>query len=211
LDQDENLALPVTGLLPIDALNLCHFLGGRLPSDAEWDAAAADCGSQDERARFPWACGDNTDALPTCLQGSLATAAANHQEAGTPCPARLLSVASYPASGKIPPGGEGALFDLAGNAGEWTLPQVVDPDASTLESWRALDPPFIPDVAGVFVRGGDFRSGSVLLENDFRFHLDTGSPGDLDALRRAADRTGFRCVYPAETPLQNDPDTCPDR
>jgi formylglycine-generating enzyme required for sulfatase activity len=208
IDQGADLSLPVTGLSAVEAMELCSFLGGRLPTDQEWDKAAAHCGDANDRARFPWDCSGDTDALPLCLEGSISPAAANHQETGTPCPGRLLPVGSYPAAGRIPAGGEGSLFDLAGNAGEWTLPTPLAPDPSAITGWRndGLLAPL--GIGELYVRGGDYRSGSVLLENAFRFVLDAGD-ANRDALRRAAERTGLRCVYGEEASQVQPEPACP--
>jgi formylglycine-generating enzyme required for sulfatase activity len=209
LAQGADLSLPVTGLSPLEGMALCKYLGGRLPSDSEWDAAAAHCGDANARARFPWSCASDTATLPVCLEGSLVSAAANHQEAGVPCPGRLLAVGTYPAAGKTPPGGDGILFDLAGNAGEWTLPEVLDPSWEEIQSWLGTGQPVPPGVSEVHVRGGDFKSGSVLLENDFRFTLPTAAPEHLDAIWRAAERTGVRCAFSDDTQFAPLDASCP--
>lgn len=110
-DASEDARLPVVGLDAAEAAAYCAFVGGRLPTEAEWEKAAR---GADDRRRFPWG---------TIYDGGLA----NH---GRP---PLRADASDGFVGLAPVGHFGGespygLRDMAGNAWEWTAsrPRPVD-------------------------------------------------------------------------------------
>jgi formylglycine-generating enzyme required for sulfatase activity len=91
--EPEAAELPAWSINWAGALLICRYLGGRLPSAAEWEGFAS---SNDPRRLYPWG-----DAEPS-------VALANYDEhVGGPSP-----VGRYPPS-------ELGLYDLAGNLGEW--------------------------------------------------------------------------------------------
>ncbi|HYO94444.1 MAG TPA: SUMF1/EgtB/PvdO family nonheme iron enzyme [Polyangiaceae bacterium] len=98
--------LPVTGLPPRAAERFCRFVGGRLPSSAEWRYAA----SGSDGRRFPW----GFTGL-VCRRSAFGLSAGPCSQAG----------AGPDLAGARPPGAtpEGVL-DLSGNVAEWTR----DPD-----------------------------------------------------------------------------------
>ncbi len=105
-DDDARLAsprMPVTGITWDDAAQYCAFVGGRLPTEAEWERASRGA----RRQRFPWGRIYNSQL-------------ANHgrSPAGPDASdgfALAAPVGSFPA-GASPYG----LLDVAGNAWEWT-------------------------------------------------------------------------------------------
>jgi formylglycine-generating enzyme required for sulfatase activity len=134
-------AQPVT-CIPWDAAAAyCGWVGGRLPTEAEWEKAARG----DDGRKYPWG---HTE--PTCEQALTgACAAAGPADVGT-----------HP-TGASPYGVE----DLAGNAAEWTadwyaaLYYAVAPDA---------DPAGPANGEFKAVRGGSFAAGSRLAMTGYR-------------------------------------------
>jgi formylglycine-generating enzyme required for sulfatase activity len=157
------------------AFAFCAYDGGRLPTEAEWNFAAA-AGS--EQRPYPWSA-SKTDAS---IDGENATFY------DYPVLPMLPTAVGSHASGR------GALFrfenrghdDLAGNVFEWMLDQWVDPPSDgcgldCLPSWTDEDR---------VVRGGGFDS-------DYSF-LRAGSRSALAASAIEPNR-GFRCARDIET------------
>lgn len=138
LDPLEALDSPITTLSPEDAEALCAFMGKRLPTDAEWQVAAG-------TARYPW--GD--EAPRGCTPDS--TPGANHASQGRVCAKAVVPVGQYaPASG---------LWDMAGNAAEWTVVAAREERTAVLAAWATADAPTMR------LRGGHFAAGPALLDN----------------------------------------------
>lgn len=93
---------PITGVSPVEAERFCRFVGGRLPTSAEWIFAAAGSGAR----RFPWG---NTGLV--CRRASYGLSHGPCSEHGT-----TPELAGARPDGRTR---EGAL-DLAGNVAEWT-------------------------------------------------------------------------------------------
>jgi len=94
---DANEALPINCLTWFEAFAFCAWDGGRLPSEAEWNYAAA--GGREARV-YPWASSDATDVD------------ANHAVYQSP----IAKVGS-----KSPGNGRFGHADLAGNVWEWNV------------------------------------------------------------------------------------------
>ncbi len=94
---------PVVNVAPDEAQTFCRFLGGRLPTAAEWLFAATGT----EARRYPWG-----------ATGLVCRRAAFGLVAG-PCAegARGPELAGFRAGGATPEG----VHDLAGNVAEWTV------------------------------------------------------------------------------------------
>ncbi|MFZ5881938.1 MAG: SUMF1/EgtB/PvdO family nonheme iron enzyme [Chloroflexota bacterium] len=88
---------PVVNVNWYDAVTYCKWVGGRLPSEAEWEKAASWDIATQTKFIYPW--GDN-DPTPDLLNFNYSV--------GNTTP-----VGTYPE-------GENKLFDMAGNVYEWT-------------------------------------------------------------------------------------------
>lgn len=134
-------ALPVNYASWDDARALCRFLGGRLPTEAEWERAAR---GTDGR-RWPW--GDMAQCpVPDADQGG-----GRFQEAITSCAQDGLARVD----GLPNPGPEG-LFGTAGNVWEWVA------DAYAPDAWSKLgssDPVWTEGTARAQRGGGWTASG----------------------------------------------------
>jgi len=198
--------VPVQGLDPADAAVACAWAGRRLPTDAEWHAAAAlrDGGAT---ASYPF---DVDDGAPVGCEPGDPPPAARYRAAGRSCgEGEPLPVGSF--SQTLVERGEGTpVADLAGNVAEW----AVIGDASGED----FDSDGVPDGASaITLRGGGSSSFLQLLENDLPVVFDVADVVDLNRLRAAAAVAGFRCasddvVTVAEEPVcpAPDPDAADD-
>jgi formylglycine-generating enzyme required for sulfatase activity len=101
-----NENLPITCVSWYQLYAFCIWDGGFLPTDAEWNYAAA--GGPAQRA-FPWS------DPSTSYEFDCAHANAD-KDSGTPCVGRMVAVGSLEAGA-----GVYSQYDLAGNALEWVL------------------------------------------------------------------------------------------
>lgn len=160
--------LPVVGVSHREARQYCAFIGGRLPSEAEWERAAR--GSA--RARlFPWGRG---------WDGRLA----NHGRLVRPVRATDDGYAFLAPVGGYPDGASrSGVLDLAGNVAEWVEDWF---DREYYASSPRVDPRG-PSGGSLRVnRGGSFHSPSFALRSAFRGAAPEG-------LRDV--EIGFRCAF----------------
>lgn len=165
--------LPVSMLRHSDAADYCTFVGGALPTEAQFERAARGL----TRRVFPWG---NLYHSQAANHGKLAFVRVDANDGS----AELAPVHAFP-QGATPEG----VLNLAGNAAEWIrdryLPYYVDNET--------VDPQGPGAASGSqtrVVRGGGYLSPRVLLRGAAR---DAASPDE-----RRADR-GFRCAYSTRT------------
>jgi formylglycine-generating enzyme required for sulfatase activity len=145
--------LPINCVTWQEAYAFCIWDGGFLPSEAEWEYAAA--GGAEQRA-YPWGPTDpgkdNQYAVDACYFPS---------GAGT-----CVGVANIAPVGTATAGaGRWGQLDLAGDLWEWTAdsyaPDYVDPCADCAHLAAAIFRVF---------RGGNFNSGTSYLRPPYRFY-----------------------------------------
>jgi len=160
-------SMPVAGVSWNEARRYCAFVGGRLPTEAEWERAAR--GSS--RRRFPW--GDFYNPR-----------LANHGRYEEPVNDDVdghrfcAPVGSYRAA-RSPHG----MDDMVGNVWEWTADSY---DPSFYATSPAIDPSEQSATGPRVVRGGSWRSPSFMLRVTQRWALPE-STTRVDV--------GFRCAY----------------
>lgn len=167
---------PVVMVTWDEASAFCSWMGGRLPSEAEWEIAAR---GGLPGSSYPWG-----SRAPTCrpfVDGGARFAdegeCDGHPERG----ARPWPVASFK------PNGFG-VFDMAGNVWEWTLDgYVAYPQTDGVE----IDP-ILPSQDDLrIVRGGSWYN--------YPRALRVSARGNQRASVRDP-KIGFRCLVPAVTP-----------
>jgi formylglycine-generating enzyme required for sulfatase activity len=163
---------PVTHVLWTDAQDYCHWTGGRLPTEPEWEYVARG----PEGREFPWG---NAYNAHLANHGSWA----DDRTDGTDGYVGLAPVGSFP-DGATPLG----VLDMAGNAAEWVadvfeLDKFGDPVGYADDA--VVNPPAKTAGGGPhIVRGGSFEDGATWLRTSSR---------DYDILPRPP-WVGFRCA-----------------
>ena len=184
---------PVGEVTWFDARAYCLWMGGDLPTEAQWELAAKGVGAR----TYPW---DPDAGGPACLLASFFTGDVS-------CTAEPVDAGSTP-GGDTPEG----LQDMAGNVAEWTLdaydwyPMALLADGGldfySPAGGEPIADPRGPDAGPVYdadagyglsgstlrvVRGGGFHDLGISIRTTARWGADADlrSPG-----------VGFRCAYP---------------
>jgi sulfatase modifying factor 1 len=153
-----------------DARAYCLWMGGDLPTEAQWEYAAK---STDVRRTYPWG-----TSSPTCTQ-------ANYFNGDVAC-AEGPGDAGALGAGDTPEG----VHDMAGNVAEWTFDAYDAYPSDPKTDPRGADAPLYgADAATVLrtIRGGGYRDIALSLRITNRYGADA-------ALRSKG--VGFRCAYP---------------
>jgi len=163
---------PVVNVNWQDAQAFCSWIGGRLPTEAEWEHAAR---GGTEGWRYPW--GNEI----RCDDANFAPATS--RDAKSP---RVYCL-GYPYHGTSTVGtfaGNGfALYDMAGNVLQWTADWTGSYPAGAV-----LDPTGPAAGESRVLRGGSWAAPGIALRVSARHHADPAS---------ARETIGFRCVRDA--------------
>ena len=167
-----NEQLPITCVDWYEALAFCIWDGGTLPTEAEWNEAAA--GGTEQRV-FPWS------APPMSL--TIDCAHANYFGASGPdycvSPAKMGAV--NPVGSESPAGdGRWGQADMAGNVFEWVLDSYAD-----AYSPSCPDCVYADSSADHVIRGGGYNNASSFLLSSFRTANHADGRGGNSGLRCA--------------------------
>ena len=162
-------SLPVTGLRWGEADHYCDELGGRLPTEAEWERAARGDDRGGERT-FSWGRFWN-DRL--CNHGR-----AGGRPDGVDGFRYAAPVGAYPYARSAH-----GLLDMSGNVWEWTADTFVE---RYYQRSSAVDPLGPEAGRGRIIRGGSWRTPPHTHRVTYRLAIpETATAPDL----------GFRCAY----------------
>ncbi len=157
-DNSEFDDYPVTDVDWEDARTFCEWIGGRLPSEAEWEKAA----------HGPTQNSGDTQAYPWGNEWDPQKANADRSDAGEAMP-----VGSYSPSGDSPY----SISDMAGNVWEWVM-DWYDPDYYDYSP--ASNPPGPESGTYRVLRGGSFSESNTSARSAYRLYYYPGSiSGDI--------------------------------
>ena len=163
---NDRLNHPVNCLSFFQALAFCEWLGGRIPSEAEWEYAARSAG---QVVTFPWG-----ETVASCSFAVMS-------DGGDGCGMG----STWPVCSKPRGHTEHGLCDLAGNVGEWVMDYYHPSyDGAPNDGSAWLDP---------VSHQGIVRGGAWVFDGGKAFDMRvTRRAGDMQGVRRKSE--GFRCV-----------------
>lgn len=153
------------------AVAYCEQAGGRLPREAEWERAAR-AGSL---SRYPW--GQEVSCKQAVLD-EISPGGSDREPDG------CFTDATWPVGSR--PANALGLYDMHGNAGEWTATWYAPDAISAMYAQGDLDGPV--DGRQRVVRGGSWDEDRPNLRSSFR---NVKPPQQGDAIYGSI---GFRCV-----------------
>lgn len=153
-DVPADAQLPVVGVTWHEADTYCRWAGKRLPTDAEWEAAARGGGAR----RYPWG-----DAQPDAQRARFAVSAEAPYQGG------LAAVGSHTAGDSA-----AGVHDLAGNASEW----VADWYAEGIDSGQTHNPKGAETGTAKVIRGGGWYDAAERILSTRRYFADPQQRSD---------------------------------
>jgi sulfatase modifying factor 1 len=141
-----------------EAFAFCIWDGGRLPTESEWEYAAAGGGGADGNRIYPWG-----STAPDCTYANFNSVASPH--CGPDATVAVAPVGSYAAGN-----GRWGHADLAGNVWEWTFDWDAPYSAAATNNYANTT----ASSDGRVARGGDFNYTATFLRAAFR----GGNPPD---------------------------------
>ncbi len=161
--------LPITCPTWFEAFAFCVWDGGRLPTEAEWNLAAA---GGDEQRVYPW----SSPATSTTIDWSRAAYWCNLDSDGGTCALSDIAQAGELADGR----GRWGHYDLAGNAWEWTWDFFASPYTTPCVNCANTT-----QATFKVIRGGGYTSGPDNLRAGVR---------QIYAPVNRSGNVGFRCA-----------------
>jgi len=173
--------LPITCVSWPLAFAFCAWDGGRLPTEAEWNYAAAAGG---EQRPYPW--GSQAPDASRAVYGCLGDGSGNGCAFGD-----ILPVGSRSPQGDGKSWLDGAQADLAGSMWEWVLDAAnfnncCDAGYATTDCTDCADLTSGVGASARVQRGGCFTSAPLYLSTAARYNGNPTGP--------CADLGGFRCA-----------------
>jgi formylglycine-generating enzyme required for sulfatase activity len=173
----DNENRPINCVSWAQAYAFCIWSGGFLPTDAEWEYAAAGGSKQ---SLFPWGTTPPPDAEHAVF-GCVDDAGARHKCSGS----EALFVKNIAHAGSLDVPGPFGHLDLAGNLQEWTADRGVEGESPPDPCEDCVADESSTATSNHIVHGGFFNSTADDLAAPSRHSLSEG-----------LSNTTFRCAYP---------------
>jgi formylglycine-generating enzyme required for sulfatase activity len=168
-----NESLPMNCVTWYEAMAFCVWDGGYLPTETEWNFAAA---GGDEQRAYPW----SSPAGTTTIDCSYANY--NNAPSSTYCVNGTLGGMNRVGSESPKGDGKWGQADLAGNVFEWALDWYASPyPTTTCNDCANLTPASLR-----VIRGGGFNADAAILRTGRRLVVDPPTTRFINL--------GFRCA-----------------
>jgi formylglycine-generating enzyme required for sulfatase activity len=174
----ERELLPVTCVTFDTARAFCQHEGGDLPTEAQWEYAAAAAG-RPRKTRYPWG-----NEAPSCAGvvfarfDQSAVGDSSCHDLGFPFGLRGASTVTLDVTGD-------GVRGLAGGASEWVRGAALPYDSACYQRAGLVDPVCESEKGARVVRGGSFVDPASALSATLRTRIPSGQ----------APAIGFRCVH----------------
>lgn len=188
----------------------CQATGGDLPTEAQWEFAAAASGRAGRETRYPWGSEE-----PTCTRAVFARSP-DLSVGATRCAADEPDVGVQPLKENVQSSGDKTPTGIVGMGGSLSEMVLDAPARYCAECWyeaplgarrcgpifealQDLPPPQVAPRRGHVVRGGNWTSDDDTLLAGFRVSFAQIEATEVGA-SVGSPRVGFRCVRPGGPP-----------